>query len=248
MLIFACLIGILGSCLASFIQCISYRIENNIPLLRRRSFCENCQHSLNIIDLCPILNFIWNRARCRYCNKPLKRKYFLMECFSFILFFFIALRTSLDILPIFLILNTLLLNLFYEDFSFYSVRDLDQILFLLSILVLNFSLPIPSLLSKAITVLIFGSIFTLCYILKPSSLGFGDVIFIFIFSFSSNMFFFTRVFCISMMLAIIYIIIKGLLLKKAFHTIKIPLISFLALGFWISYIIWPWLFSPYAAI
>ena len=44
-----------------------------------RSRCDKCKHKLNIVDLIPILWYIVNKKKCRYCKQEINKKYIIYE-------------------------------------------------------------------------------------------------------------------------------------------------------------------------
>ncbi len=44
-----------------------------------RSECPKCHHTLTIMDLFPILSYIWNRGKCSHCNVSISKFYPLAE-------------------------------------------------------------------------------------------------------------------------------------------------------------------------
>lgn len=47
--------------------------------IKGRSTCDHCKKQLQIIDLIPVLSYIWNKWKCRYCNKDISIKYPISE-------------------------------------------------------------------------------------------------------------------------------------------------------------------------
>ncbi|MEK6734524.1 MAG: prepilin peptidase, partial [Pseudomonadota bacterium] len=50
-------IFILGLAVGSFLNCVIYRLEQEKSFLRGRSFCPDCSHQLQWLDLIPVLSF-----------------------------------------------------------------------------------------------------------------------------------------------------------------------------------------------
>ena len=67
---------IIGSLLGSFCTLAIHRIPLKQDILYKHSYCPNCNHKLNFIDLIPIFSYIFLRGKCRYCKKKIKIKYF----------------------------------------------------------------------------------------------------------------------------------------------------------------------------
>jgi prepilin signal peptidase PulO-like enzyme (type II secretory pathway) len=75
---------LLGLCFGSFTGALVWRLhEQSLPAKQRkagkqelsmtkgRSMCERCGHTLQVIDLIPVLSWISLRGRCRYCKQPI---------------------------------------------------------------------------------------------------------------------------------------------------------------------------------
>ena len=63
--------------MGSFANCIGFRLFNdNIKITKSRSVCFNCFHKLNVLDLIPIISYIFLKGKCRYC----KTKKFKLLC------------------------------------------------------------------------------------------------------------------------------------------------------------------------
>jgi prepilin signal peptidase PulO-like enzyme (type II secretory pathway) len=80
----------LGLCIGSFASAISYRIQNNLSWISKkdettgrtqpvRSMCTACEHQLSFFDLIPLLSWLWNRGRCRYCSTRVSIRYPIIE-------------------------------------------------------------------------------------------------------------------------------------------------------------------------
>lgn len=70
---------LLGSIFGSFICLVVERRIRGESIIYPRSFCQNCKKTLGFMDLFPILSFVFNRGRCRYCGKELSIMYPIIE-------------------------------------------------------------------------------------------------------------------------------------------------------------------------
>lgn len=80
-------IFIIGLIFGSFLNALEYRITEE-KSMGGRSFCPNCKHQLNFLDLIPVVSWLMLFGKCRYCNKKISFQYPLLEvltAFSFIL-------------------------------------------------------------------------------------------------------------------------------------------------------------------
>ncbi|WP_158746988.1 A24 family peptidase [Acidisphaera sp. L21] len=54
--------------IGSFVGVIVRRLPIGLPIALDRSRCEHCHRTLSLVDLVPILSFLWLRGRCRQCG------------------------------------------------------------------------------------------------------------------------------------------------------------------------------------
>ena len=72
-----------GACIASFLGLVIDRFPEN-SIIRPRSHCDQCQQTLGVLDLIPILSQCFFRFRCRYCQSGLPYWYALFEAWSWL--------------------------------------------------------------------------------------------------------------------------------------------------------------------
>jgi len=75
-----------GLMVGSFLNCVIYRLEKEESFLKGRSYCPRCKHKLGLLDLIPVLSFMWLRGRCRYCHEKISVQYPLVEIATGLLF------------------------------------------------------------------------------------------------------------------------------------------------------------------
>lgn len=69
----------LGLAAGSFSSVLLHRLPVRQSVVRPRSHCPHCRHTLGPLDLVPVISFVWNRGRCRYCRTPIWPAYLLLE-------------------------------------------------------------------------------------------------------------------------------------------------------------------------
>lgn len=82
---------IMGAFFGSFFTLAVYRIPLKQDILYTHSYCPNCKHKLNIIDLFPIISYIALKGKCRYCGNKIRIRYLLLEVLTGIVFLLYAL-------------------------------------------------------------------------------------------------------------------------------------------------------------
>ena len=151
----------LGGCLGSFASLLIYRLpleDNEINILKPRSFCPQCKVQLSIIQLIPFIGYLYSRGICLTCNAKINRLYLINELIiaAFILFIFNKLALAhLSSWLIVLIIISLYIQSIIDLKTLHLFQPISTIL-ILSGLILNvsvefFTVPLDSFLG-----LIFG--------------------------------------------------------------------------------------------
>jgi leader peptidase (prepilin peptidase)/N-methyltransferase len=225
-------IFIIGAALASFINATIYRIEKEFKwkeLLTQNSHCETCKHPLSWIDLFPILGFLINRGKCKYCGAKVNLYYPISEFILgiiFLLFFLYSIPFYFYLIVLFLfVLST------YDIKDYGIPKDLTHIFLGICILIFVFTFDI----SKIYLPILIGVILLLLNILKKS-FGLGDILLILGLGILINKEQFIVFFWLSIIIALLYsigwMVAKKINIKKA----KIPMVPFLSISFVISVI------------
>ena len=92
------LIFCIGALFGSFFTLAVYRIPLGKDITHERSFCPNCNHRLEFLDLIPILSYLFLGGKCRYCKQKIRPRYFLLEIMSGVVFVLFAVSLKLNIL------------------------------------------------------------------------------------------------------------------------------------------------------
>jgi leader peptidase (prepilin peptidase) / N-methyltransferase len=108
---------VLGLCFGSFVNALVWRIHEqqrtadngqrlakkkqsnltansyqqtakDLSILKGRSMCPNCHHTLAWYDLLPVTSWLSLGGKCRYCHKPISWQYPLVELTTALLFVF----------------------------------------------------------------------------------------------------------------------------------------------------------------
>lgn len=76
----------MGTVFGSFFTLAVYRIPLKKDITHERSFCPNCNHKLNFLDMIPILSYVFLKGKCRYCGEKIRIRYLCLEVLSGIVF------------------------------------------------------------------------------------------------------------------------------------------------------------------
>jgi len=120
----AVLVALAGLCFGSFITLASYRLPLEEDIVRKPSRCPKCGTSLRFIDLWPVLSWLLNKGRCRYCTAEISARYPLIELATAALFLlvygFFGITAQSVIL---MLLVVLLLVMIIADLEHYIIPD-----------------------------------------------------------------------------------------------------------------------------
>ena len=94
---FYIIIFLIGIMFGSFYTLAVYRIPKGEDITHKHSYCPNCNHKLGFLDLIPIFSYIFLGAKCRYCKKKIRPRYFILECLSGLCFVVLANCLNLNI-------------------------------------------------------------------------------------------------------------------------------------------------------
>lgn len=88
-------LAVFGLCMGSFVNALVYRLRRQeidsktsekYSILKGRSICPDCKHTLSAKDLIPVFSWLALSGRCRYCKKPISPQYPLVETATAIAF------------------------------------------------------------------------------------------------------------------------------------------------------------------
>jgi leader peptidase (prepilin peptidase) / N-methyltransferase len=93
MLLIAVILFWLGLCAGSFVNALVWRFhewqqpskskkKTDLSLLKGRSVCPECRHTLAWHDLIPVVSWLALRGKCHYCGKPISFQYPIVELTS----------------------------------------------------------------------------------------------------------------------------------------------------------------------
>lgn len=77
---------IIGLIFGSFFQVVGLRLPKGESIIKPGSHCTNCNKNLKWYELVPILSYIIQGGKCRYCKKHISIKYPLYELLTGICF------------------------------------------------------------------------------------------------------------------------------------------------------------------
>jgi leader peptidase (prepilin peptidase)/N-methyltransferase len=77
---------VLGLCVGSFLNVVIARVPHGESIVRPRSRCPKCGHTLSWYENVPLVSWLALRGRCRSCKAPISIRYPLVELLVGLLF------------------------------------------------------------------------------------------------------------------------------------------------------------------
>ena len=181
---------IIGTCMGSFYTVVGFRLPQGKNWTTSNSYCDNCHHRLSLLDMTPIISFLFLKGKCRYCHKKIDSLSTFMELFTGILYAtaYYSFGFSTELL-IALGIITMLIIVIVSDIKFLIIPDellIVMTLYFLIVSLVGYGL-IPTVKNLLSGIFLFSLMYVVMLvgnaILKKESLGGGDVKMMFIFGF-----------------------------------------------------------------
>lgn len=181
---FGFIIFIFGLIMGSFLNCAGYRFVTGESIMKGRSHCDNCGHTLGALDLVPVLSYIFLKGKCRYCGKKMSIVYPLSEILCAVLYLIIFLYFGLSIKTLeLLILVSIMYCLSISDINGFIIPDILIVLGIINKVIFT-AIGSTSLIKDLLFLLLKGLTISLPLviivtimekILKKEAMGGGDI-------------------------------------------------------------------------
>ncbi|MFH0838066.1 MAG: prepilin peptidase [Patescibacteria group bacterium] len=171
---------LIGLAFGSFASVLIHRLHTREKgILRGRSFCPLCAKELGVRDIVPVVSYLINKFKCRFCRQPIAFRYPLLELsMAGIFFLTTALIGSGDVTQhiFYLFIAFVFIVLTFYDFLFREIPDQISLpavfITILYVLLNNVHTPLNLAIGIAIPVLFFG---VLHFGSRGRWLGGGDI-------------------------------------------------------------------------
>ena len=143
----ALLLSILGLFIGSFANVVIYRLRYGGSIVKGRSHCPGCRHTLSPLDLIPVLSWVFLFGKCRYCKMNISFYYPLTELLFGVIWFFVSYNSSLlfsftDYIYFFFVLYVVSSLIIISIYDLQNYEIPDKVIFpLIGITILHLFLP-----------------------------------------------------------------------------------------------------------
>lgn len=124
---------ILGAVLGSFYNVVGYRLPKGESIVSPPSHCTKCGNRLGILELIPIVSYLFLNGKCKHCGAKVSAFYTVFEILTGLLFVlaFVSYGYSLDLI-IALTFISMLIIIVVSDYNYMIISD--EVLIFFSIL------------------------------------------------------------------------------------------------------------------
>lgn len=173
---------IVGTIFGSFYNVVGYRVPKGQSLIYPASHCTKCNHKLGVLELIPILSFLFLGGKCSKCKDKISWFYPLFEFISGVLFAlsYVVFGFSLECL-LSIVFISMLLIIIISDYQTMIIPDSILIIFSLMIIFIKYFMVgidgVGTSLLHALCSFIFMLLLKLFgdFIFKKESMGGGDI-------------------------------------------------------------------------
>lgn len=224
-------------CIGSFLNVVIYRLPRAMNIAYPASHCPHCQSRLRFWHNIPLLSFLYLKAKCGFCKKPISSRYPLIEILTVILSLIAYLQFgfTLLLLPV-LLFTYALIALTFIDIDSQILPDVITLPLLGIGLALNtfeyFTSPVDAIWGMLIG---FSALFIIDYLYyllrKRHGIGMGDAKLLAAIGAWLGAYALVPVILAASLLGILCAVIL-ILMKRLKHDMPIPFGPFLAIAAW----------------
>ncbi|MCA1064600.1 prepilin peptidase (plasmid) [Rossellomorea sp. AcN35-11] len=132
-----------GLLLGSFYNVVGIRIPIKQSIIKPRSHCTNCNHTLTPFELIPVFSYLFLRGKCRKCKSEVSPIYPFMELTTGMLFLLASSEIGLKPeLFMSLLLISLLVIISVSDLTYHRIPDKILLFFLPYIIIARIISPL----------------------------------------------------------------------------------------------------------
>lgn len=236
---------LIGITLGSFYNVVGFRIPQGQSIIKPRSACGTCKHTLSPLELIPILSYLIQKGKCKQCGAKISGFYPLIECLTGILFCLTVWLVGWNGEAfIALALVSLFMIIIVSDLTYMIIPDKVLAFFAILFIIGRLAIPLQPWWDSYLGAIIGFSVLLLVTFLSRGGMGGGDIKLFTVIGLVMG----TRGVLIAFFFSCLLGAIVGISLKitgKVSHGKPIPFGPFIALGSLCAYFYGETLFRLY---
>lgn len=167
---------IYGLIFGSFFNVVGLRVPMKESIIKPRSHCPKCNHTLGPLELIPVVSYLIQGGKCRRCKAPVSPLYPVMELITGLLFVAapLIIGWSYELLIAWTLIS-LLVIIFISDFKYMLIPDKILLVFIGIFLVERIFLPLSPWWDSAAGAAVGFTLLLLIAIISKGGMGGGDI-------------------------------------------------------------------------
>lgn len=172
---------VLGAIIGSFLNVCIYRIPREESIAYPSSHCPKCSTPLKWYDLIPILSFLFQKGKCRYCGDSISPQYPIVELLNGILYTIIFFLSGASIDSIFYsLIVSILVIISFIDYYHQIIPDSLVVILIMLTICYKFTVFILcktpfDLINSILALIIGGGLFLIIALVSKGGMGGGDI-------------------------------------------------------------------------
>ncbi|WP_445490115.1 prepilin peptidase [Niallia sp. 03133] len=229
------LIFLYGITLGSFYNVVGLRVPKKKSIVRPRSHCTSCGHTLTAIELIPVLSYILAGGKCRCCKASISPFYPIFELLTGILFVVspLILGWSFELYVAWTLIS-LFMIITVSDLVYMIIPDKVLLFFFGILIVERIFIPLTPWWDSLIGATVAFTLLLVIAIVSKGGMGGGDIKLFAVIGFAVGLKLVLTSFFLSTLLGAVGGLI-GMLFGKVKKRKPIPFGPFIVLGTLISY-------------
>ncbi len=163
--------------IGSFLNVCILRIPDKNSIVFPPSSCPACHHRLGVLDLVPIVSYLFLKGKCRYCKSEISNRYITVELLTGLLLSFLFIKYNVSIVFFkYIVLVCILIVVAFIDMDFMIVPN-EIIIFglMAGVIFCLIDFSIPNLISTVSALFIGSGVFLLIAVVSNGAMGGGDI-------------------------------------------------------------------------
>ena len=121
-ILFLFTIFLFGITIGSFLNVCIYRLPLKEDIVKERSHCMSCGHTLAWYDLIPLFSYLGLKGKCRYCKTKLSIQYPVIEALNGVMYVIVVLAYGVSVESLlYCLLTSCLIALSVIDFRTFEI-------------------------------------------------------------------------------------------------------------------------------
>ena len=169
-------IFIVGITFGSFFNVVGLRVPNNESIIKPRSACPTCKHTLTPLELIPILSYLIQRGKCKNCDTKISAFYPMVELMTGLLFMATVYLSGWRVETVIgLALVSLFMIIFVSDMKYMIIPDKVLAFFAVLFAIGRLIVPLNPWWDSILGAVVGFSVLLLIAVLSKGGMGGGDI-------------------------------------------------------------------------